>query len=84
LESVIFIVIIVIVIVLIVLPLLLLLSILLSLTFDPIVVIVDVPPHAMADNDGNHGDICPAGGLVSVGDTKELVDVDDGGWLNVV
>jgi hypothetical protein len=64
--------------------LLLLLSILLSLTIDPIVVIVDVPPHAMADNDGNHGDICPAGGLVSVGDTKELVDVDDGGWLNVV
>ena len=42
-------------------------------SIDPIVVIVDVPPHAMAGNDGNHGDICPAGGLVSVGDTKEAV-----------
>jgi hypothetical protein len=51
----------------------LLLSLLLSLSIDPIVVIVDVPPHAMAGNDGNHGDICPAGGLVSVGDTKEAV-----------
>ena len=52
------------------LPLLLLLSLLLSLSIDPIVVIVDVPPHAMAGNDGNHGDICPAGGLVRVGDTR--------------
>ena len=25
---------------------------------DPIVVIVDVPPHAIAGNEGNHGDNC--------------------------
>jgi hypothetical protein len=36
----------------------------------------------MAGNDGNHGDICPAGEFVSVGETKELADA--GGWVNVV
>lgn len=35
----------------------------------------------MAGNDGNHGDICPAGEFVSVGGTKELADA--GGWVNV-
>ena len=35
----------------------------------------------MAGNDGNHGDICPAGEFVSVGETKELADA--GGWVNV-
>jgi hypothetical protein len=41
------------------------------------VVIVDVPPHAIAGNDGNHGDSCPAGGLISVGEIKELASSDD-------
>jgi hypothetical protein len=41
------------------------------------VVIVELPPHAIAGSDGNHGDNCPAGGLVSVGETKELVSSDD-------
>jgi hypothetical protein len=59
------------------LPFLLLSSPLSSLSIDPIVVIVEVPPHAMAGNDGNHGDICPAGEFVSVGGTKELVSSDD-------
>jgi hypothetical protein len=37
------------------------------------VVIVDVPPHAIAGNDGNHGDISPPeGGLVRVGDIKPV------------
>lgn len=35
----------------------------------------------MAGNDGNHGDICPAGEFVSVGETRELADA--GGWVNV-
>jgi hypothetical protein len=54
-----------------------LLSSLVSVSNDPIVVMVDVPPHAIAGSDGNHGDNCPAGGLASVGDTKELVSSVD-------
>jgi hypothetical protein len=41
------------------------------------VVIVDVPPHAIAGSEGNHGDKCPAGGLVRVGEINELVSSDD-------
>jgi hypothetical protein len=41
------------------------------------VVIVDVPPHAIAGSEGNHGDNCPAGGLVRVGETIELASEDD-------
>jgi hypothetical protein len=41
------------------------------------VVIVDVPPHAIAGNDGNHGDNCPADGLIGVEETNELVSSDD-------
>jgi hypothetical protein len=42
------------------------------------VVIVDVPPHPIAGNEGNHGDICAVEGFVSggVGDIKEPVDVE--------
>jgi hypothetical protein len=53
------------------------------LSIDPIVVIVDVPPHAIAGNEGNHGDICAVDGLVSVGETNDAADVDEG-WVNVV
>jgi hypothetical protein len=47
------------------------------------VVIVEVPPHAIAGNDGNHGDISPLeGGLDKVGEIREPVEAD--GWANVV
>jgi hypothetical protein len=67
---------------LLVLPLLL--SLLLSPSKDPIVLIVDVPPHAIAGSDGNHGDNCPAGGLIRLGETKEDVSDDEEGCTNVV
>jgi hypothetical protein len=58
------------------LPLLLLLSPLSSLYIDPIVTVAKVLPHATAGNAENHGDICPAAGLVRVGETKVPVDAE--------
>jgi hypothetical protein len=31
----------------------------------------------MAGSDGNQGDNCPAGGLIKVGETNELVSSED-------